>query len=193
MDIVAPMSSSSIPAFKYHPDPVATGSIRPSDAQCRACGQARGFIYAGPVYSTEELNEAICPWCIADGTAAEKFDAEFTDIGWGVPPDVSREVRLEVSRRTPGFSSWQQDHWLYHCGDAAAFLGPVDASAAGAHPDAWEMLFHENDQYGWSYEQTRSYLYSLSRDHSPTAYLFRCVKCGHLDMFTPTPPPPEVR
>jgi len=168
-----------LPAFKYHPDPIATGSVRPSKAQCHACGQARGLIYAGPVYSIEELDQAICPWCIADGSAAERFGARFTDIGWGVPNEVPIEVRLEVSRRTPGFSGWQQGHWLYHCSDAAAFLGPVGASEVANYPEALDMLSHEHDEYGWTPEHTATYLKSLRRDNSPTAYLFRCLACSH--------------
>jgi uncharacterized protein len=97
-----------------------------SDASCRACGQARGYVYTGPVYSTEELKDALCPWCIADGSAAETFGAEFTDVGADVPDDVPREVLEELAYRTPGFSGWQQEHWLYHCGDGAAFLGVAD-------------------------------------------------------------------
>jgi uncharacterized protein CbrC (UPF0167 family) len=121
------------------------------------------LIYTGPVYSTEELDQAICPWCIADGTAAEKFDAEFTDIGWGVPKEVPKEVLMEVSQRTPGFSGWQQEHWLYHHSNAAAFLGPVGASELAKHPDALEMLSHEHDQYRWTPEQVADYLKALHR------------------------------
>lgn len=171
-------STDELPIFKYHPDPIATGSVRTSDAQCLSCGRVRGFIYVGPVYAIEELHESLCPWCIADGSAAERFDAEFTDIGWGVPADVPREVRLEVFRRTPGYSASQQDHWLYHCGDAAAFLGPVGVGELANYPDAREMLSHDHNRDGWSLEQSVSYLTNLRRDASPTAYLFKCLGCG---------------
>jgi uncharacterized protein CbrC (UPF0167 family) len=67
-----------------------------------------------------------CPWCIADGSAAETFGADFTDVGAEVPDDVPREVLEELAFRTPGFSGWQQEHWLYHCGDGAEFLGLAD-------------------------------------------------------------------
>jgi uncharacterized protein len=117
--------SGSIPDIPYHPDPLGTGFVVESAASCRACGQARGYVYTGPVYSTDELEEALCPWCIADG-AAEAFGAEFTDVGAEVPDDVPREVLEELAYRTPGFSGWQQEHWLYHCGDGAAFLGVAD-------------------------------------------------------------------
>jgi hypothetical protein len=46
-----------LPSFRYHPDPVATGSIEPSDAVCRCCGRARGYIYAGPVCAEAVVNE----------------------------------------------------------------------------------------------------------------------------------------
>jgi uncharacterized protein len=118
--------AGSFPEFPYHPDPRSTGFVVESDTNCRACGEARGCVYTGPVYAAEELAGALCPWCIADGTAAQKFDAEFTDAGAAVPDDVPQEVLEELAHRTPGFSGWQQEHWLYHCGDGAAFVGLAD-------------------------------------------------------------------
>lgn len=73
----------------------------------------------GPVYSAVADDPIICPWCIADGSAARMLQAEFTDAGSGVPDEVPIEVVDEISHRTPGFSGWQQEHWLYHCDDAA--------------------------------------------------------------------------
>src|SRR6266480_2367057 len=66
-----------LPEFRYHPDPRATGVIVASEARCVACSRTRGFIYTGPVYAEQEFIDAFCPWCIADGTAARRFDAEF--------------------------------------------------------------------------------------------------------------------
>jgi len=37
-----------LPTFRYHPDPLASGSIAASDAACACCNQHRGFIYTGP-------------------------------------------------------------------------------------------------------------------------------------------------
>jgi len=82
------MNEDAMPDFRYHPDPRLTGSVEVSDTSCVVCGAARGLIYVGPVYAVEEYVEEICPWCIADGTAAAKLDAEFTDVGWGVPDGV---------------------------------------------------------------------------------------------------------
>src|SRR5262245_60801263 len=68
-----------LPVFRYHPDPVRTGSIQPSDNECVCCRKRRGHIYMGPVFAEPELDESLCPWCISDGSAHETFDAEFTD------------------------------------------------------------------------------------------------------------------
>lgn len=168
----------ALPAFPYHPDPLGTRAVVQSEARCLACGTARGYVYAGPVYAVDDLQEAFCPWCIADGSAAAKFDAEFTDVGWSVPDDVSAQVVDVIARRTPGFSGWQQEHWLYHCGDGAAFLGAAGAAELASHPDALDMLRCEQNEWGESPERAEEYLAGLEKDGQPTAYLFRCRHCG---------------
>jgi hypothetical protein len=132
----------------------------------------------GPVYAVEELVEELCPWCIADGTAAEKFDAEFTDVGWGVPPNVPQQVLEEISRRTPGFAGWQQERWLYHCDDGAAFVGHAGYEELSATPDALGTLRAEADEAGWDAAQAEEYLQSLRCGTPPTAYVFQCLHCG---------------
>jgi len=72
------MDARPLPVFRYHPDPVATGAIVRSDVACACCGEATGFAYDGPWYATHDPDGVICPWCIADGRAAARFDAEFT-------------------------------------------------------------------------------------------------------------------
>jgi len=176
----------SSPSFRYHPDPIATGSVIASAAVCRCCGQERGLIYTGPVYAEEELQDALCPWCIADGSAAAQCGAEFVDgaaVGdyghWdGVPPAVIEEV----SRRTPGFSSWQGERWWTHCGDAAAFLGPCGAielcsTWAAALPAIRADVGYEGQDWD-------EYVAALDREHGPTAYVFRCLHCGQLGGYS---------
>src|SRR3954454_6356073 len=119
--------ATHLPHFRYHPQPLETGSVIPSQATCRQCQQARGYIYTGPVFAQEELADAFCPWCIADGSAAQGFRAQFTDreaVGkYGVWERVSDEIVDEIALRTPGFHGWQHERWWTHCNDAAAFLG----------------------------------------------------------------------
>jgi uncharacterized protein len=165
------------PEFPYHPDPRATGSVVVSDTSCVACGQSRGFVYTGPVYSQDELVDSLCPWCIADGSAAEKYEAEFTDVGWGVPADVPPAVVMQVATRTPCFSGWQREHWLYHCGDAAAFLGRVGWAELQSHPDAVESLRQEHGADARPAEEVDEHLTALEKEGEATAYLFRCRHC----------------
>src|SRR5579871_4660279 len=136
----------ALPHFQYHPDPLATGSIVPSDTPCACCSAARGYVYVGPVYAEEELVECLCPWCIADGSAHERFNAEFVDAagvgGHGDCDPVSPEVVEEVAFRTPGFSGWQQERWWTHCGDAAAFLGPAGWKELQAYGPEAVAAFH---------------------------------------------------
>jgi uncharacterized protein len=169
---------TGLPHFPYHPDPIVTGSVERSETECLACGEARGFIYTGPVYATNELVEVICPWCIADGTAATRFDAEFTDVGWGVPDGVPAEATEAIAKRTPGFGGWQQEHWLYHCNDGAAYLGRVGSEELEPYPDAIETLRCEGEENGWGADQIASYLRALDKDGEATAYLFRCRHCA---------------
>jgi uncharacterized protein CbrC (UPF0167 family) len=127
--LMAKAKYSELPKFKYHPSPLSTGSIEDSEAICECCGQARGYMYRGPIYCAAAVRN-VCPWCIADGSAHAKWDAEFTDsasIGnWGRCCEISSEIRREVAYRTPGFSAIQQARWWTHCGDAAEFLGMDD-------------------------------------------------------------------
>lgn len=172
-----------LPVFRYHPDPVSTGSVIESDAECECCGKARGYIYAGPVYAEDELDEALCPWCIADGSAHGEFDASFTDedgIGgngdWDEVPD---DVIEAVAFRTPGFAGWQQERWWTHCGDAAAFVGRAGrAELEALGPEATSAIQESTGLENGP--QWDGFLTALDKDGSPTAYIFRCTHCGAL-------------
>lgn len=174
--VIVNVVNGLLPEFPYHPDPLATGVIIPSDTTCVCCDQARGYIYTGPVYAVEDLDDVLCPWCIADGTAAERFKASFT--GGPLVDDVPPEVLSAVDTRTPGFTAWQEPHWLFHCGDGAAFVGLAGARELDAHPDALEMLRQEATGWGQPPEEVDQYLKSLDKDDQPTAYLFRCRVCA---------------
>src|SRR6185369_459720 len=97
-----------LPVFRYHPDPIGSGSIVASEDKCRCCGRNRGYIYAISVNAEEELCEAICPWCIADGKAHVKFDATFVDAN-AFDEAIPESVVEEITQRTPGFASWQSE------------------------------------------------------------------------------------
>ena len=164
-----------LPEFPYHPNPVATGSVTASDEPCVCCGQERGWVYTGPVYAADAPDTGICPYCIAFGTAAERYDACFADT---VEGDVSRDVVTEILERTPGFTAWQSPNWLTHCGDGAAFLGPAGTKELTAYPDAVDHLRGQCAAWTWPPGQVEDFLGSLDKDGGPTAYLFRCRVCA---------------
>ena len=169
-----------LPNFKYHPDPLATGSIEPSENRCLVCGLARGFIYKAQPYAEQELIDVICPWCIADGSAHEKFDAEFTDpdaVGdYGNWEKVDPEIAEEIAYRTPGFTGWQQERWFTHCADAAEFLGLVGHEELNNYGDG--AITAIKDEIGFDGKEWDEYFKSLDRQGEPTAYLFKCRHCG---------------
>ncbi|MDG4780720.1 CbrC family protein [Micromonospora sp. WMMD961] len=132
--------------------------------------------------------ESLCMHCIRSGEAAtalgtiapamdEGMNAQFSDAV-DVPDDVPVHIVEEVTQRTPGFYGWQQSSWLYHCGDAAAFLGPAGYSDLTTYPDALAMVRDSCYQLGWSQQETEAFLPQLDRASEPTAYLFRCLHCG---------------
>ncbi|MEU5779429.1 CbrC family protein [Streptomyces venezuelae] len=83
----------------------------------------------------------------------------------------------EVTRRTPGFHSWQDPHWLVHCHDAAAFIGEVGYGKLAAHPEALDQLRQDLRMGGWrDAAQLEQFLTHLGQD--ATAMLFCCTVCG---------------
>jgi len=143
-----------LPVFTYHPDPVATGVVTPSSAECVCCGRSRGYLYVGPVYAISDLHEKLCPWCIADGSAAAKLDASFADSHPLIQAGLKRAIVDEVNLRTPGYVSWQQESWLSHCDDACEFHGDASArDVAGATPETksdW-LVRYRQDEKGWAW------------------------------------------
>ncbi len=183
-----PLPPAPLPSFRYHPDPVDTGSIVAAKDTCRACGQARGYVYVGPVYAEEDLERAFCPWCIANGTAARQFGATFADAagvgGYGEWDKVPRSAVDEICLRTPGFAAFQKGRWWTHCGDGAEFLGAagrreLNGRWASAVPTFREALGIDDDA------EWQDLLAGLSRDTGATAFLFRCRHCfkfgGYID------------
>jgi uncharacterized protein len=179
------MKAVELPILRYHPDPIATGSVVPSLNVCPVCEKSRGFAYEGVPHGTIELRD-VCPWCIADGSAHEKFGVEFSDPagigGYGQWEKVPTEIVNEVAFRTPGFAAWQQERWFTHCDDAAEFLGPMgrtELEQVGS--EAIEAIRLESEKTGADWD----FLFSrLDRKYNSTAYLFRCRHCGKLGGYS---------
>lgn len=169
-----------LPVFKYHPDPLATGSVVASDTECCCCGKARGCVYIGPVYALGTYEACICPRCIADGSAHVTLGASFTDEvgigGGGQWDEVPDDVIADVAYRTPGFAGWQQEQWWTHCGDAGRFLGRAGRRELEQFgPQAVAAIRESTGLEGPAWDR---FFAVLDKDGSPTAYVFRCLHCG---------------
>ena len=172
------MTTKALPAFRYHPNPLDTGSIIASDATCVVCTQRRGFIYSGPVYGGDNVEDTICPWCIADGSAHDTLGVTFATSD-AFPAETPTEVVRVIAERTPGYSAWQAEEWPSCCGDAAAFIGPLDITEIRANHQRLEGFLMSQIVHGlgMSGPAATQFLESLRRDTTPTAYLFTCLHC----------------
>jgi uncharacterized protein len=166
-----------LPQFRYHLDPVRSDVIVASDTVCICCNQARGYMYVGPTFTRHnEVRDNLCPWCIADGSAAATFAADFSDDHSLYRAGVSRDVIDHVSKQTPGYSCWQSQQWQAHCNDACVFHGDatVDdvASASPATIEAWKTEYNMKD-VDWV---------NLTDGYEPKGhsafYKFVCRHCG---------------
>lgn len=174
------MADTALPEFRYHPDPVATGAFERLGRDCSVCGQNRGWSYVFGTYGSVDLRDDVCPWCIADGSAAAKFEVVFTEVKPTEEPatdPLPDAVVDEIEHRTPGFSAWQEEQWLFHCGDAAAFLGPVGWEHLEQHPDAMADVRRRLGASGIGPDDVEILMGALDVDGLATGYLFRCLHC----------------
>lgn len=168
-----------LPSFPYHPDPVATGVVEARDGRCFGCDRDRGWLYALTPYAERDLRDRLCPWCIADGTASERFGARFTIVEpAAVPPGVPAEVVDAIVGRTPGFAGWQRERWLFHCGDAAEYLGPAGWDEIADDTVLVADLIRQVEDMGLTGDLAEAFVGSLDVDGAATAYRFRCRVCG---------------
>jgi len=179
------------PYFKYHPDPLKTGAIEVSDRKCLCCERARGYVYARSPYSGcgRELDRAICPWCIADGSAAKVFQAQFYQDYEGENDggdSLSDSIVDELSYKTPGYDSWQGELWLVHCDDAMVFHGDAstdtligfDGPARDRAQAELPWLFRTPDRIGGVFGDWSQLIQGYEPGGDTALYHFRCLHCG---------------
>lgn len=173
-----PVTSAAMefPQFQYHPDPLSTGSIKASAMVCDCCGMARGFEYTASFYSPQRSKPRLCPWCIASGEAAQKYDGDFSDAFPLQEEGIADNIVDEVSKRTPGYNSWQQEVWESHCEDACEFHG--DAKSAELSGLSGRELAEHLDRFGLNLEQWESFVSNYREGGNPAAYKFVCRHCG---------------
>ena len=126
------------PEFPYHPDPRKTGSIVDVEPAVlrRLRAPRTGSSTPGPVFAADDYRRRAAVPLVHRRRLRGRCGCgvEFTDVGEDVPDDVpGRRARRDHANARPGFNGWQQEHWLYHCGDGAAFLGTTEAAGETAY------------------------------------------------------------
>ena len=182
------MDQPELPKFNYHPDPIGSGSVIVSDTKCKVCKKVRGYVYTGPVYADDDYEDCICPWCIADGSAAKKLDATFVDSE-AFSDELPDNVMEEVTERTPGYLGWQSEQWPCCCGDATVFREPAGIAELRGKYREWEYEFSVLNHIIYDMKisggAATRLLDSLNLEKGPTAYLFKCQSCSkhhvHID------------
>lgn len=166
-----------LPFFKYHPDPLETGSFEEGEEKiCPCCGNKSRVYYTSMPYCIDNV-DYLCPTCISNGDAARKFDAMFvSDAEWH--GDNDKEKDDELFRRTPGYLSWQGEHWLSCCDDYCAYMGTVGTRELKAMNIADEVI-GEYIQRG-AFEDIEEY---LVKDGPMCGYLFKCLHCGKYHLY----------
>ena len=166
-----------LPFFKYHPDPLETGSFEEGEEKiCPCCGNKSKVYYSSFPYCSENV-EYICPTCISNGEAAKKFDADFVqNAEWHGEPDMEKDD--ELFHRTPGYMSWQGEYWLSCCDDYCAYMGTVGTRELKAMDIADEVI-EEYVKRG-AFEDIGEY---LVKDGPMCGYLFKCIHCGKYHLW----------
>jgi uncharacterized protein len=160
--------------FKYHPNVWEQNVFsKREDGEleiCQCCRKQTEY-FVETMYCEEDIN-CICPKCIANGDAAEKFNGDF--IQDAEINKVSDKNKIdELLKRTPGYFSWQGEHWLACCNDFCAYIGDVGTEELETMGIADEV-FEEYDELN-EYENAREYLVKAG---SMAGYLFKCLHCG---------------
>ena len=162
--------------FRYHPNLYSDEILVHGEGVCNCCGKPVSE-YIDQVYSSEDV-DCICLSCIHDGTAAEKFDAEFVQYAEKISDPEKRD---ELFKRTPGYMAWQGEYWLACCDDYCAYLGPVGISELDELGIREEVLRDYAEQVpSYPLDVVNEY---LSKDGDMTGYLFRCLHCGKYRLY----------
>lgn len=162
-----------------------------SDLVCYACLRKGRVAYVCDTeYGTDSFEEARhgCTGGFPGLTAADLGNNNFElgpvvdeEEGWrGVV--VNSSLLMELLR-TPRYSTWQGDKWMFHCGRVMTFVGAWKRSDfEGAAPGRGRPLFV--DAIGREQAEAWDYI-----DSAASAYVHRCERCGtlrgHIDSDQP--------
>lgn len=168
--------------FKYHPNVWQQDVFsKRRDGQseiCQCCGEQTEY-FLERMYCEKDI-DCICPKCVSNGKAAEKFNGEF--IQAAQISKVSDKDKVDkLFKRTPGYISWQGEYWLACCNDFCAYIGDVGTKELETM-GITDEVFEEYDKLN-EYQDAREYLVKAG---SMAGYLFKCLHCGKYHIWVDT-------
>ena len=163
-----------LPKFKYHPFCVENNIFEEAPdgefVTCVCCGK-QTRLYYGHMYTVHTV-DCLCPECIADGSAAKKFNGEFIERA-DIVSDAKKQEELFC--RTPGYLAWQGENWLACCDDYCAFIAYVGSRELEKMGIAEEVFAEYKEQDAYDIHAVRQNLIKLGH---MSGYLFKCLHCG---------------
>lgn len=167
------------PTFKYHPNAYKNGTFKQNKdgktVTCQCCGRETAYFYDS-MHCTADIN-CLCPNCIASGDAARRFGGQFVQ-GAETIQDNEKEKWKELNQRTPGYESWQGEHWLACCDDYCAFLGDTSAKEL-RHMGVLDEVMADLKVHDTFFDEDPDCL-----GLGISAYLFQCLHCGKYRIWT---------
>lgn len=164
------------PKFKYHQNPIKSLSFIKSDMECNCCNKKTGYIYNLSIYSSLDVEDVvICPWCLANGDAAKKYQATFNDT-YSVESKIPNSENDEILHRTPSYPTWQDFDWMIHCGHPAIFIGDADKSTIKKMSSVTLSLFLKENEL--DNDEIDEILDRYIEVESPMIYEHKCSKCN---------------
>ncbi|WP_148804027.1 CbrC family protein [Campylobacter concisus] len=171
--------ATTLPKFRYHPEPLKTGAFKDDmSVTCECCGENTEIYYENGIYSEQDVTY-LCPACIANGKAAKKFDATFVQDADKLATDDAKKDD-ELFRRTPGYESWQGEHWVACCDDYCAFLGYVGTKELLELGIADEVFDDYAKRDDYDVKMARELLVAGGNF---AEYLFRCLHCKKYHIY----------
>ena len=155
--------SNEIPKFKYVDDNIVKNFFVKEDNKvlCKCCEKETDLVYY-TIPHCEDNIKPLCPECIANGKAAEKFNCDFIDE----PFDE--------------YSAWQQPYYPNHCDDFCKFISYVGYKELKERNLLDKIIISsDNDE-----DSVREYIEDLEIEGNFQGYLFECLKCGQLILHT---------
>ncbi len=175
LELVATHDYSKPPEFPYHPNAYKDGTIDHEKGICDCCGKEVDYIIPAPDIHPDAYIEALCPWCVASGAAAMRYNGITCELNPGCCADVPLELQENITLRTP--PCWPRERWLTHCKDIMAYITEafnMDELTPYLTPELKESLLLDVgiDDSGFD-----AFLKDLN-DDKLSVYVFQCRHCG---------------